>query len=271
MRGLSVAILGAGEMASGIAHRLFVSGFTRIVMTEIPVPLTVRRSVSFSEAVYTGQMVVEGVGAERIESLRALPAVWDRKAIGVLVDGTGAFLKDVKPDVLIDATMVKRAKGSLKGDTRDSLLIIGVGPGFSAPGDVDAVIESNRGHDMGRVIYKGEAEPYNGGVPGTMAGVGAARVLRAPHAGLVTSTRSIGETVKKGDLILHVGDTPVCAAIDGVLRGLIRPMEVEKNEKVGDVDPTGDRRHCDTISEKARAIGGGVLEAIMHRFTPSFV
>jgi xanthine dehydrogenase accessory factor len=130
---------------------------------------------------------------------------------------------------------------------------------------VDAVIESNRGHDLGRVIYEGGAEEYTG-LPGGIRGVTVERVLRAPHAGMVRPARAIGDLVKKGDVILYVDETPVRTVIDGVLRGLIRPMTVQHDEKLGDVDPSGDGSHCATISDKARAIAGGVLEAIMHRF-----
>jgi xanthine dehydrogenase accessory factor len=265
MRQITIAIRGAGEMATAIASRLAASHFGRIVMSEIPLPVAVRRKVAFSEAVYSGEMVVEGVRAELVRALADLPPVWDRKAIGILVDGEGGFIAQLVPDVLIDATMVKRRKGSLKGQGSRGTLVIGVGPGFRAPDEVDAVIESNRGHNLGRVIYEGEAEPFSG-VPGVVAGAGAERVLRAPHAGMVRPVRSIGEAVKRGDVILYVDETPVYAGIDGVLRGLIRPIEVPEHEKVGDVDPRGDKAHCATISDKARAIAGGVLEAVMHRF-----
>ncbi len=143
--------------------------------------------------------------------------------------------------------------------------MIGVGPGFSAPDQVDAVIESNRGHHLGRVIYAGEAEALHG-VPGAIKGATRERVLRAPQAGEVRPVRAIGDIVKKGDVVLYVDDTPVSAGIDGVVRGLIRPISVPHDEKLGDIDPSGDKSHCATISDKARTIAGGVLEAIMHRF-----
>jgi xanthine dehydrogenase accessory factor len=262
---LTIVILGAGEMASGIAHRLFSSHLTRILMSEIQAPLTVRRHVAFSEAVHTGAKEVEGVRAELADSPAAAQAIWDRRAIAILVDEEGAFLKTIEPDVLIDATMIKRPKGSVKVRAPKAGLVIGVGPGFRAPDQVDAVIESNRGHHLGRVIYEGEAERFTG-APGAIMGVTEERVLRAPHAGMVRPARSIGDIVRKDDVVLYVDETPVRAAIDGVVRGLIRPMAVQRNEKLGDVDPSGDEGRCATISEKARAIAGGVLEAIMHRF-----
>ena len=265
MKELTIVILGAGEMASGIAHRLFSTHLTRILMSEIEAPLTVRRHVAFSEAVHTGAQEVEGVRAELAGSPAAVQAIWDRRAIGVLVDEEAVFLKTIEPDVLIDATMIKRPKGSVRVRAPKAGLVIGVGPGFRAPDQVDAVIESNRGHHLGRVIYEGEAERFTG-APGAIMGVTEERVLRAPHAGMVRPARAIGDIVRKDDVVLYVDETPVRAAIDGVVRGLIRPMTVQDDEKIGDVDPSGDVSHCAAISEKARAIAGGVLEAVLHRF-----
>jgi xanthine dehydrogenase accessory factor len=189
--------------------------------------------------------------------------LWDREIIAVVIDKEGSILRELKPRVLVDAVMAKKRKEPITGMAR---LVIGVGPGFRAPDEVDAVVESNRGHNLGRVYYDGEAEDYTG-TPGEMAGRTKERVLRSPHAGLVRTVKSIGDAVLKGDIILYVDDTPVKAQIDGVLRGLIRPITVPEGEKVGDVDPRGNRDYCFTISEKARAIGGGVLEAIMHKLS----
>ncbi len=262
MRQLTIVIKGAGEMATGIAHRLFVSGFTRIVMSEIARPIAVRRLVSFCEAVYDGAITVEDVRAELIKDIAGLPALWERKVIGVIVDEKASFIDAVKPDIIVDAIMAKRPKGSIR---KAGAFAIGVGPGFVAPDDADAVVESNRGHDMGRVIYNGEAEPHTG-VPGVTAGFTRERVVRSPHAGLVRPVKTIGDTVRKGETVAYVGETPVGAQIDGIVRGLIRPIQVPDNEKIGDVEPRGERRYCYTISEKAHALGGGVLEAVMHHF-----
>jgi len=255
-----IAIRGAGEMATGIAHRLFASGFRRIVMSEIAAPVSVRRKVAFCEAVYEKDAMVEGVRAELLTDLSGLPALWDREVIPVLIDEIGSLIRTLNPRVLVDAVMAKRRKEPIAGMAP---LVIGVGPGFRAPDEVDAVVESNRGHNLGRVIYGGEAEPYTG-TPGEMAGHTRERVLRSPHAGMVRTVKTIGDAVRIGDIILYVDETPVKAGIDGVLRGLIRPIKVPEGEKVGDIDPRGKRDYCFTISEKARAIGGGVLEAIMH-------
>ncbi len=255
----TIVIKGAGEMASGIAHRLFSANLTRICMTEIARPLAVRRTVAFSEAVYEGSAKIEGIGASLIAKITDLETTWAQGMIAVMVDPSWSIIESLKPDVVIDAIMAKRNLGTAKNEAP---LVIGVGPGFAAPQDVHAVIESNRGHDLGRVIYGGAAEPHTG-VPGFSAGYSTERVLRAPHDGLVRHVTSIGDTAKKGDVVLYVGQTPVCAAIDGILRGLIREIPVKAGKKLGDIEPRGERSYCFTISDKARAIGGGVLEAVM--------
>ncbi len=258
-----VLIKGAGEMASGIAHRLYRSGITRILMLEAENPLCVRRSVSFCEAVHDGTVEVEKVRARLVPGLSAVLPVWQSGEIAVIVDPAWRSVKDLLPDIVIDAIMAKRNLGTRKDEAP---LVIGVGPGFTAPRDVHVVIESNRGHDLGRVIYDGSAEPYTG-VPGEIKGQSKERVLRAPVAGRVRQMQQLGNGVKKGDLVLYVGDAPVYAPFDGMLRGLIREMTVEKGEKVGDVDPRAKREYCFTISEKARGIAGGVLEAVLHHYS----
>ncbi len=182
--------------------------------------------------------------------------------IAVIVDPGWKTIGILSPDVVIDAIMAKRNLGTTKAEAP---FVIGVGPDFVAPRDVHAVVESNRGHDLGRVIYDGTAEPYTG-TPGDMKGVGKERVLRAPCTGVVKHIHRIGDPVGKGELVLYVGDEPVHAPFDGLLRGLIREIDVEMNEKVGDVDPRANREYCYTVSDKARAIGGGVLEALFHEY-----
>ena len=262
MNDLTTAILVAGEMATGIAHRLYSAGFKRIVMSDLARPIAVRRSVAFCETVYDGQMMVEGIEAELMTDVGEAPDVWARGSVAVIVDEEGSFLPALRPDVLIDAIMAKRQKPSMRGMAP---LVIGVGPGFTAPEGVDVVIESNRGHNLGRVMYRGEAEPFTG-LPGSTEGYTKERVLRSPHAGTVKAVRSLGDRVRKGDVILFINETPVVAQIDGILRGLIRPIQVPGNEKVGDIDPRAREEYCFTISDKARAIGGGVLEAVLHRY-----
>lgn len=262
MRALKVVVKGAGEMATGIAYRLFMAGITRIVMTEMAHPLAVRRGVSFSEAVYKGSMEVEGVRAERVSDGALLEVLWRSTSIGVVIDPSWGIIREINPDVVIDAMMAKRNTGTRK---TEAPLVIGVGPDFEAPDDVHAVVESNRGHNLGRVIYEGQAEPYTGR-PGATEGYREERVLRAPTAGLVRHVKALGDFVKEGEIILYIGVEPVGAAIGGLLRGLIREIEVEKGEKVGDIDPRAEPINAYTISEKARAIAGGVLEAIMHHY-----
>jgi xanthine dehydrogenase accessory factor len=258
MRDISIIIKGAGEMASGLAHCLFTADMTRICMLEIENPLCVRRTVSFCEAVFERQAEVEGVAATLVRDRAGLAKAWQRKQIGVIVDPAWKTIGELKPDIVIDAVLAKRNLGTRKDDAP---IVIGVGPGFSAPETVHAVIESNRGPNLGRAIYRGASEPYTG-VPAVKAGFSYERVLRAPHAGVVRIVKSIGDPVQAGDVILYVDATPVCAAIDGITRGVIREIQVGKNEKVGDIEPTTDPSCCWTISDKARAIGGGVLEAV---------
>ena len=260
---LVVLIRGAGEMASGVAHRLFRSHF-KICLLEIPRPLAVRREVSFCEAVYEGEKEVEGVWSKLVPRLEEVEAVWAEGKIPLFVDpqarSTRAFLS---PDVVVDATLAKRNLGTQR---TDAPLVIGLGPGFTAGKDVHVVIETNRGQNLGKVIYEGGAEPDTG-IPAPVLGFTVERVLRATGNGVFRPVRSIGEGVEKGAIVAWVEDQPVTAGIDGVIRGMLRgETEVKEGMKVGDIDPRGKRELCFTISEKARAIGGGVLEAILNRF-----
>ena len=249
-------------MASGVAHRLFRSHL-KVVMTEIPQPLSVRREVSFCEAIFKGEQSIEGVTARYIASPDEVPSVWEQGVIPLLVDPEGVSRDALKPQVIVDAILAKRNTGTHTGDAP---LVIGLGPGFWAGRDVDVVIETNRGHDLGRVIHDGPAEPDTG-MPGAVGGVGAQRVLRAPCDGAFRPVKGIGEIVDKGETVAWVEDEPITTAISGVLRGLLREgTQVHKGLKAGDVDPRGKRENCFTISDKARAIGGGVLEAILVHF-----
>lgn len=263
MKNLRIVIKGAGEMASGIAHRLYMANIKNILLTEIPEPVTVRRTVAFSEAIYEGHMKVEGVDAERLTDTTELYDLWKQNKIGVMVDPQWKIIGDLKPHVVIDAIMAKRNIGTKEGEAP---LVIGVGPGFVAPYDVHVVVESNRGHNLGKAIYVGSAEPHTG-IPGSTMGYTTERVLRAPHDGIVKHAKQIGDRTENGDIVLYVDKTPVYAGISGLLRGLIRGTHVAAHEKIGDIDPRGVKEYCYTITEKARAIGGGVLEAIMNRYS----
>ncbi len=255
-----VLVKGAGEQASGTAHRLFRAGF-RVAMTEVPEPGAVRRAVSFCAAVQEGAACVEGVAARRwvLDDAGALET-FDWTHVPVFVD-PDCRLRDLwRPEVLIDGRILKRNR-----DNRldDAPLVIGMGPGLAAGRDVHLVVETSRGHDLGRIIETGEAASDTG-VPGLIAGFGAERVLRAPAAGRLSTDRAIGDLVTAGDAIGAVAGHPVRAAIAGVVRGLLRSGHpVHVGQKIGDVDPRGDVGYCWTLSDKTRTISGGVLEAVV--------
>lgn len=260
---LTIIIRGAGEMASGTACRLHHSGFFKILMTEIDHPVAVRRMVSFCEALHHGSWCVEGVRAARVNSVQDAMDLWNSRTIPIIADQENRAKHLLKPHVAIDAILAKRNLGTT---IDDASLVIGMGPGFIAGTDVHYVIETNRGHDLGRLISEGGASP-NTGVPGDIAGRTAQRVLRAPSDGVFESELEIGTLVDEGGVIGHVAGNEVRSEVKGVLRGLIRSgTVVDKNLKLGDVDPRGNRSYCYSISEKARAIGGTVLEAILLRF-----
>ena len=254
-----VLIRGAGEQASGVAHRLFVSGFN-ICLVETSSPLAVRRMVSFCEAVYDREKIVEGVAAVRINEPAEVFSVWEEEKLPLLVDPENNIKNFLKPHVLVDAILAKRNVGT---KITDAPLVIALGPGFTAGKDVHVVVETNRGHDLGRLIFEGEAEP-NTGVPGVIAGFGAERVLRAPQDGVFRVCKNIGDMVAANEIVAHVEGEPVKANISGVIRGLLRDgTKVTRGLKAGDIDPRGEQSYCTRISEKARSLGGSVLEAIL--------
>ena len=268
MKDLVVLIRGAGEMASGIAHRLHRSHF-KVCMLEIPQPLAVRRGVSFCEAIYEGEKEVEGVQAKFFSNPSDILSVWKEGKIPLLIDPDGKATKDfLKPDVVIDAIM---AKTTADPQMEGAPLVIGLGPGFVAGKDVHAVIETNRGHHLGKVIWDGGAEPDTG-IPGQIGGFTAERVLRTMKSGTFRPQKSLGDRVTRGSVVAVVDDFPVIAEINGMVRGLLHEgVEVEKGMKLGDIDPRGKKEFCFTVSDKARAIAGGVLEAILHRFNQQMV
>ena len=256
--GRPVALIkGAGDLATGVALRLFASGFA-VVMTEIERPTVVRRSVAFAEAVYEGRAVVEEVEGVRVEAADQIAAVLAGGAIPVMVDPTAALRRELEPVVLVDAIVAKRNLGTR---IDDAPAVIALGPGFVAGRDVHAVIETKRGHSLGSVIYEGTALP-NTGVPGDVGGFSEERVLRSPGEGVFGAEREIGDRVGRDEVVGHVGDLPVRSRLDGVLRGVLRSgLEVSSGVKLGDVDPRARPEHCFTVSDKAKAIAGGVLEA----------
>ena len=260
-----VIVRGAGDLATGVMVRLHRAGFP-VVALEIAAPTTIRRTVAFSEAVFDGEAVVEGVRARRAKSPGEAMRVVRAGAIPVLVDPDCRSLDALCPRVLVDAIIAKRNTGTTASMAP---IVIALGPGFEAPRDAHAVVETNRGHGLGRVILAGSAEP-NTGVPGIVAGHGTARVVHARVAGIARGIASIGDVVRAGTALLALRDprtgaeTVEVSPLDGVLRGLIRPgLAVPAGMKIADVDPRGRPEYCRTVSDKALAVAGGVLEAIL--------
>lgn len=257
---MKVLVKGAGDLASGIACRLYCCGFT-VAMTELAVPTTVRRTVAFSPAVYEGNCQVEGITGVRCHSLEELERAAEQGKIPVLVDEMCEIRNAWKPDVVVDAILAKKNLGTKITDART---VIGVGPGFSAGKDCHCVVETKRGHDLGRCIWEGSAIP-NTGVPGVIGGYDKERIIRAAADGIFHGCVSIGDLVEAGQQVAVTGGVPVLAEISGVVRGLLQDgVQVHRGMKSGDIDPRGIVDHCFTVSDKARAIGGGVLEAILH-------
>lgn len=254
-----VLIKGAGDLATGVAVRLWNAGLD-VIMTDLGCPTAVRRTVSFCQAVYDGQASVEGLQA-RQSPIDEAHATLSKGQIPVLLNPSLAELKQLTPNGLVDAVMAKRNSGTRLSDAP---VVIGLGPGFTAGEDCHAVVETARGHDLGRLLLQGSALP-NTGVPGLVGGYGTERLLRAPKAGLFKQVAAIGDIVKAGDVVATVNGAPVKASIDGILRGLLPDgLEVTKGMKAGDVDPRCRREHCFTVSDKARAVGGSVLEGLMY-------
>lgn len=255
-----VLIRGAGDLASGIALRLFRCGFS-VVMTDLPHPTAIRRTVAFSEAIVHGETTVEDVIARRAESAQEAPELLQKGIIPVLADPDCTCRAELNPHVVVDAILAKRNLGTA---ITDAPIVIGVGPGFTAGVDCHAVVETMRGHTLGRAIYEGSALP-NTNIPGLIGGFAGERVLRAPADGVFCAAAKIGDMVQEGDTVGFVEGQPMKCTISGVLRGLIADgTTVHQGMKSGDVDPRGEVSYCATASDKALAIGGGVLEAILH-------
>jgi xanthine dehydrogenase accessory factor len=266
-----VVVKGAGDLGSGIAFRLFHAGFS-LVMTEIPVPTAVRRTVCFSEAVREGSARVEGVTAVLVHSLDGMNECIARREIALFVDEKAEIVRLVKPAVVVDAIMAKRNTGT---KITDAQTVVGVGPGFTAGLDCHAVVETKRGHTLGCAIYQGEAIPDTG-IPGNIGGYTIERLVRATADGIFTTQKHIGDLVRKGETVAEIapGGTdrpaapvpiPIHAALDGILRGILPSgFPVTKGMKAGDIDPRCEKSRCFTVSDKALAVGGGVLEAILH-------
>lgn len=255
-----VIIRGAGDLATGIALRLKRAHIS-VIMTDIPAPTAIRRTVAFSQAIVLGETKVEDVTARRVETPEAAMALLQENVVPVLADPEGICIPVLKPDVVVDAILAKRNLGTR---ITDAPVVIGVGPGFTAGVDCHAVVETMRGHTLGRVLYTGSPIP-NTGVPGNIGGYTAERVLRAPASGVFKPCLEIGAMVKAGEVAAMVGETPMRCTIDGCLRGLLQEgIEVYEGMKCGDIDPRCKPEHCLQASDKALAVGGGVLEALLH-------
>ena len=255
-----VLIRGAGDIATGIALRLYRSGL-RVVMTDLPRPTAIRRTVCFSQAIVLGETTVEGVRAVRADTASQALERLAEGAVPVLPDPALTCLTSLRPDALVDAILAKKNLGT---HITDAPVVVGVGPGFTAGTDCHAVVETMRGHTLGRVIYDGAALP-NTNIPGLIGGYAGERVLRAPADGVFHQILNIGDEVKAGDIAGEVDGQPMRCTIGGVLRGLLADgTSVHKGMKSGDVDPRCRPEYCATASDKALAVGGGVLEAILH-------
>lgn len=256
-----VLIRGAGDLASGVALRLRRAGFA-VAMTELPLPTTIRRTVAFSEAVTAGRTRVEDQEAWLAADAAEAKAMLAAGLIPVLADPEAACRTELRPEVLVDAILAKKNLGT---NLTDAPIVIGVGPGFTVGRDCRAAVETMRGHTLGRAYYEpGQSALPNTAVPGLIGGYAGERVLRAPADGIFTGTRQIGDLVQAGDAAGYVDGIPMICTIDGVLRGLLADgVPVRKGLKSGDVDPRCRPEFCRLVSDKALAIGGGVLEAIL--------
>lgn len=255
-----VIIRGAGDIATGIGHRLYMSGFD-VIFLEKENPSMVRRKVSFSEAVYEDEITIENLTAKLSDSKYESLSLIKKGIVPVMIDPDGKYIEQFKPKIIVDGILAKKNIGTYK-DMAD--IVIGVGPGFSAGEDVETVVETKRGHMLGKVIYKGTPEP-NTGIPGNIGGFTEERVLRAKSDGNIKVLKDIGTLVEKGDVVATICECQVETKISGVIRGMIRDnYYVYEGMKIGDVDPRGEEKYCYQISDKARAVAGGVLEAIMY-------
>ncbi|MGL1957545.1 MAG: selenium-dependent molybdenum cofactor biosynthesis protein YqeB [Colwellia sp.] len=260
-----VLIRGAGDIATGVAVRLHNCGY-KVIMTDISLPTMIRCTVSFGQCLYGKAQKVEGITAVAAPNSESAFNVLSENKIPVLIDNDGQVIKQLQPHYVVDAILAKRNLGTEK---KMAAITIALGPGFDAGKDCHAVIETNRGHHLGRVIYKGFSQA-NTGIPGNIAGYTHERVLRAPCDGVMQSMVKISDIVKQNDLIAQVDNSPVYAPLSGMVRGLLNDgLNVTKGFKIADIDPRGLNADYTTVSDKARSIGGSVLEAMLHLSLPS--
>lgn len=255
-----VLIKGAGDLATGIAWRLHRAGF-KVIMTEIAQPLTVRLTVAYSNAVYHDEVEIEGIKGKLVNSYLQAKEVLAQDKIAVIIDEQAQIKQEFKPDVIIDAIMAKR---NLNTTINEAPVVIAIGPGFVAGKDCHYVVETKRGHFLGKVIEAGSAIE-NTGIPGNIGGYTTERIIRANGEGIFKSVAKIGDFVETGDIVAYVDKRPVKALISGIVRGMLHDnILVTDKMKCGDIDPRAEKSHCFSISDKSRAIGGGALEAVLY-------
>ena len=261
-----ILVRGGGDLATGTIYKLKKCGFPVLIL-EVENPSAIRRNVAFCEAVYQGSQTVEDMTCYRADSLQQAQQFLEEGRLTVLVDPMGESIQRLKPLAVVDAILAKKNLGT---NRNMAPITVALGPGFTAGEDVDAVVETKRGHNLGKVLWNGSAAP-NTGVPGIIGGYGKERVIHCPAKGILRNVKKITDTVSKGEVIAVVetenGTVPVEATLDGILRGLIRDgYPVTVGFKIADIDPRIDEyNNCFTISDKARCIAGGVLEAILQR------
>lgn len=256
-----IIVRGGGDIASGAIQKLYRSGF-KVLVLETETPSAIRRKVSFCEAVYEKEIEIEGIKARLVANDEDFQDCWDNDIVPVMIDSRGKVIERLKPLAVVDGILAKQNFGTKRSMAP---ITVALGPGFSTPEDVDIVIETMRGHNLGRIIEEGRASE-NTGVPGIIAGVGIERVIYSDCSGVITNIEKIGNVVEKGDVIAVVSDNEIYASISGVLRGIIRDgYKVKKGLKIADIDPRiSEKDNCFTISDKARNIGGAVLESILY-------
>ena len=258
-RGFSILVRGGGDLGSGVAFRLTRSGFP-VVVSEQAFPLAVRLGASFARAVWDEEAQVDGLTARRVGTIEAIQKSWGEGILPIVVAPEWGLWDGLNIAAVVDARMLKQAGAPL---SHRQLLHIGLGPGFRAGVDCDAVVETQRGHWLGRVHWQGGAAD-DSGLPDEVHGHQAERVVRAPAAGVLAGRVAIGAVVHLGDLLAEVGGVEVRATIPGAVRGLVHEGAlVSRGMKIGDIDPRGVRAYCFSISDKALAVGGGVLAAVL--------
>lgn len=255
-----VLIKGAGDLATGTALRLYRAGFS-VIMTDLEQPTAVRRSVAFCQCIYDGACAVEGVTARRAAGAEEAGRVLTAGEIPVLADPAAEILHALPFDALVDAILAKRNTGTR---ITDAPVVLALGPGFAAGTDCHGVVETMRGHDLGRLLTRGSAAP-NTGVPGDVGGYTTQRIIRVPADGAFEPLAAIGQRVEEGQPVARVAGRTACAQLTGVVRGMLPAgLAVTAGMKAGDIDPRCEYEHCFTVSDKARAVGGGVLEGLLY-------